>query len=312
MTFYREQIQIPSGHSFRVLRWENNLRDVEQVVSPVHSVRIGGEGTHWHYHQALELTLFVSGAGTRFVGDRIQPFRSGDLVLLGENLPHYWHTRGPSSGISVQWHFPTTHPFWAWPESEFLGTYFKAAARGVQYCGRSAELLSTRLHQLLETEGLDQLGLLFRILAASAAAPAREQCFISDNSFSLASETRHRTAMQAAIRFVLIHFREKFRLQRILEETRMSKPTFSRQFKKHSGKSLSDFVQQVRLDAVCHELAETDHPIIDVALGNGFSHLSFFNRVFRDALQCSPSEYRARARNSRNVNQPRTMGKRGF
>jgi AraC-like DNA-binding protein len=76
----------------------------------------------------------------------------------------------------------------------------------------------------------------------------------------------------------------------------MSKPTFSRQFKKHCGKTLSDFVQQVRLDAACHELAETDHPIIDVALGNGFSQISFFNRVFRRAIQCSPSEYRARTR----------------
>lgn len=296
MTFYREQIQISTGHSFRVLRWENNLRDVEQVISPLRSVRIGGEGTHWHYHQALELTLFLSGEGTRFVGDRIQPFKSGDLVLLGENLPHYWHTRGPSSGISVQWHFPTTHPFWALPESEFLGTYFKAAARGVQYRGRSAETLSAQLLQMVETEGLDRLGLLFRILAASAGAPARDQSFISANSFSLSSETRHQTAMQAAIRFVLIHFREEFRLQQILDETRLSKPTFSRQFKIHCGKNLSDFVKQVRLDAVCHELAETDHAIIDVALGNGFSQISFFNRVFRQAMQCSPSEYRARTK----------------
>ena len=173
MPFYREPIQIPKGHSFRVLRWQNNVRDVEQVISPLRSVRIGGEGTHWHYHQALELTLFISGEGTRFVGDRIQPFRGGDLVLLGETLPHYWHTRGPSTGISVQWHFPTTHPFWALPESEFLSTYFKAATRGVQYTGRSAELLRAQLHQMVETEGLDRLGLLLRILATSAAAPAR-------------------------------------------------------------------------------------------------------------------------------------------
>ncbi len=296
MTFYREQIQIPAGHSFRVLRWRDNLQDVEQVISPLRSVRIGGVGTHWHYHQALELTLFTSGEGTRFVGDRIQPFHSGDLVLLGENLPHYWHTRGPSAGISVQWHFPPTHPFWVFPESEYLGAYFKAAARGIQYTGRTAEMLRVQLHQLAEAEGLDRLGLLLRILAASAAAPARDQCFISENSFSLSAETRHQTAMQAAIRYVLIHFREDIRLQRILEETRMSKPTFSRQFKKHCGKTFSEFVRQVRLDAVCHELAETDHAIIDVALGNGISHISFFNRMFRRTMKCSPSEYRARAR----------------
>lgn len=296
MTFYREPIQIPIGYSFRVLRWRNNLREIEQVMSPLRSVRIGGEGTHWHYHQALELTLFTSGEGTRFVGDRIQPFRGGDLVLLGENLPHYWHTRGASTGISVQWHFPPVHPFWAFPESELLGVYFHAAARGVNYTGQTAEILSVKMHQLTELEGLDRLGLLLRILAISAAAPASDQAFISANSFSLAAATRHQTAMQAAVRFVLIHFREQFSLTRLLEETRMSKPTFSRQFKKHCGKTLSEFVQQVRLDAVCHDLAETDQPIIDAALANGFSQISFFNKVFRRAMKCSPSEYRERAK----------------
>lgn len=296
MTFYREQIQIPTGQSFRVLRWRDNLRDMEQVITPKRSVRIGGEGDHWHYHQALELTLFLTGEGTRFVGDRIQSFGSGDLVLLGENLPHYWHTRGPSTGISIQWHFPPPHPFWAFPESEFLDAYFKAATRGIQYAGRTAADLSARMHQLLETEGLDRLGLLLRIFAAGAAAPAGDQGFISANSLSLAAETRHQAAMRAAIRYVLIHFREEIRLPRILEEVRMSKPTFSRQFKAHCGKSLSEFVLQVRLDAVCHDLAETDHSIIDVALGNGFSQISFFNRVFRRAMKCSPSEFRAQAR----------------
>lgn len=296
MTFYREPIQIPTGSSFRVLRWSNNLREIEQVISPLRSVRIGGEGTHWHYHQALELTVFTSGQGTRFIGDRIQSFSTGDLVLLGENLPHYWHTRGPSAGISLQWHFPTAHPFWAFPETEFLGVYFRAATRGVHYTGHTSQVLNTLMHKLVECEGLDRLGLLFEILAISASAPATDQHFISANSFSLSAETRHQTAMQAAVRFVLMHFREQFSLPQILHETRMSKPTFSRQFKKHCGKTLSDFVQQVRLDAVCHDLAETDRPIVDIALVNGFSQISFFNKVFRRDIKCSPSEYRKRAK----------------
>lgn len=296
MTFLREPIQIPSGNSFRLLRWRNNLMEIEQVISPMRNIRIGGEGSHWHYHQALELTLFTSGTGTRFVGDRIQPFSGGDLVLLGENLPHYWHTSSASTGISLQWRFPPVHPFWAFPECEYLGPYFRAAARGVHYSGRTAEVLSEKMHQLTELEGVDRLGLFFRILSISASAPATDQSFISANSFSLSAETRHQTAMQSAIRFVLIHFREQFSLRQLLKETRMSKPTFSRQFKKHCGKTLSDFVQQVRLDAVCHELVETDHPIIDVALANGFSQISFFNKVFRRAMKCSPSDFRNQAK----------------
>jgi AraC-like DNA-binding protein len=72
----------------------------------------------------------------------------------------------------------------------------------------------------------------------------------------------------------------------------MSRPTFSRQFRIHSGKTLGQFLQQIRLDAACRELAETNKPIIDIALGVGFSQVSFFNRVFRRSFGFSPTDFR--------------------
>lgn len=294
MSAIREQIQLPPGHSFRLLHWRENLREVDLVLNPRESVRIEGEGTHWHYHPAIELTWFEAGSGTRFVGDRIQPFHAGDLVLLGGNLPHYWHLRGVSAGWSVQWCFPSTHAFWTFPEADALSGFFRSASRGIQFRGHTVNLLSSGLRELAGMTGLDRLGALLRLLARAAHTPAVDREFISANSFSLATESRHQTAMQAAIRFVLEHYRTPIRQRQLLSVTRMSKPTFSRQFKKHAGKTLNQLLQQVRLDAACCELLETDHAITDVALGNGFSQISAFNRMFRRANKCSPSEYRRR------------------
>lgn len=44
----------------------------------------------WHYHPELELLHIEQGSGTQFVGDSIQHFNSGDVLLIGSNLPHYW------------------------------------------------------------------------------------------------------------------------------------------------------------------------------------------------------------------------------
>jgi hypothetical protein len=68
------------GYSFRVLRWEENLRDGKLVLSPRQSLGIVGEGTHWHYHPALGLTWFEQGEGRalRCRSDRdVRPRRPG-------------------------------------------------------------------------------------------------------------------------------------------------------------------------------------------------------------------------------------------
>ena len=292
MVTIKEQIRIPDGQSFRLLRWNENLRDVELVLSAYHGISIAGEGAHWHYHPAFELTLFTSGEGTRFVGDQIHPFEQGDLVLLGANLPHYWHVRGPTSGLSIQWDFPASHPCWSFPEAAVLLPLIKAAARGIQFSGATAKALATQLLRLATLSGLHRLSSLFDILGTAAQAPACDQELLSLNSFSFSADSRHHDAMQAAIQFIVAHFRSEIRLQQLLAVTRLSKPTFSRQFKKHSGKSVREFLRQIRFDAVCHELATTHLPIVEVALECGFSQISVFNRLFRRMQGCSPSAYR--------------------
>ena len=294
MSLIREQIKLAAGQSFRLLRWQRNLRDVEWLLSPRRSERFGGEGAHWHYHEACELTFFTTGEGTRFVGDQIQPFHGGDLVLLGENLPHYWHTHGLSSGWSIQWHFPADHPFWSLPESRAIEPLLRSAARGVQFRAPTAAIVAPLFPQLAAADGLDRLALVLRVLAVAANAPPRERSFISADAFALAVESRHQVAMRDAIRFLLANFRGAIRLSDVLAAAHMSKPTFARQFKKHSGRTLGEFLQQVRLDAACRELAESDRPVTEVALGCGFTQISFFNRLFRRARHCSPTDYRHR------------------
>ncbi|WP_422925411.1 helix-turn-helix domain-containing protein [Singulisphaera sp. PoT] len=298
MRGHREPIHPPSGHSFRVLRWGKTLREVDVVIGPGQRVPIHGEGEHWHYHVAMELTLFTAGEGTRFVGDHIGRFSSGDLVLLGEKLPHHWHTHGSSTGISVQWEFSPGHPFWAFPETGSLGSLFKNSARGLRFSGGAAQTVSSGLHELLHTSGADQLGLLLRLLARLAAAGKSECATLSEHSFALPNTSEHQQAIAEAVRYLLANFRDEIRLEEVLDLTEMSKPTFTRQFKRHSGKTFSDFVSQVRLEAACRDLAETDRPVLEIAQSCGFSQLSFFNRLFRRIRQCTPTEYRNRMRQS--------------
>ena len=44
------------------------------------------------FHPDVELLLVVRGTGTRIVGDSIERFTPGDLVLIGEDVPHVWYS----------------------------------------------------------------------------------------------------------------------------------------------------------------------------------------------------------------------------
>ena len=290
----REQIVLPEGESFRVLRWSRSLSEVECVTASGTSQPVLGEGTHWHFHTEMELTLFTSGQGTRFVGDHIAAFGIGDLVLLGEKLPHYWHTAGRSSGISLQWHFPLSHPFWAFPESSRVSRLFQRASRGLHLSGKLALAAKDSLDRLarvgLGQAPLTRLALLLDLLGRLAGGSEEESVQLSQRSFAEPAELRHQQAISEAVRHLVSHFREAVRMEDLLRLTGMSRPTFARQFKQHCGRSFGEFLNGLRLQSACQR------SVLEIALESGFSQVSFFNRLFRKELSCNPTEYRRNQR----------------
>lgn len=294
----KETIRLPEGHSFRVLRWTRSLREVECVLDQGKTVPVVGEGAHWHFHVEMELTFIAKGQGTRFVGDHIGSFEQGDLVLIGEKLPHYWHCRGATSGVSVQWHFPESHPFWAFPELLGLRALFERAARGVIVGGQTAVEVKRLMLALIRGNGAGRLALLIGILSRLSESGESDCVPLSRRSFSLPAGRGYQKAISSAVRHLAAHFRESVRLEDLIALSGLSRSSFARQFKQHSGRSFSDFLNGLRMEAACRDLLQTGRSVMDIALASGFTQISFFNRLFRRMHGCSPSEFRKRSQST--------------
>ena len=291
----RENIGLPAGASFRLLRWTRSVARIEIVHGPGRASPALGSGDHWHYHPETELTLIQRGTGTRFVADQISLFDAGDLVLIGSNVPHYWHLRGTSSGLSLQWDFPPEHAFWGLPElAPHLQRLADASRRGLHIRGPSASLIRTRIEQLPSLTGMARLSAFLQLIETLAQCPQDDLRPIAPRPFSLQGTAQQQAAVRRAVSYIVAHYREPVRLQELLRLTGMSRATFARQFRRHAGKSFSRFLNQVRLQAVCRALRDSSDPVGSIALSHGFNQLSFFNRLFRREFKCCPTTWRTR------------------
>lgn len=65
------------------------------------------------------------------------------------------------------------------------------------------------------------------------------------------------------------------------------------------GTSYSEMVAEVRLDAACHLLAESNTRISDIALRLGYAGPSSFSRTFMRLMKIQPVTYRQQQRNGK-------------
>lgn len=287
-----EKIPFEPGQSFRLLRWTDNVREVDLCMPDGQTARLEGAGERWHFHPELELTLITKGQGRRFVGDHLASFEGPDLVLIGSNLPHYWSGLKASSGYALQFVLDGDHPLWQLAETSRLRSLNEFASHGAQLSGPIVE----RAHHLMQSiasggpvQGL--IGML-ELLSEIASVELGDMKRLSNTRFALADRDPHLATIARAVKYILENIQSEIRLEDLLKVTHMSKPTFCRQFKRHTGRTLVTFINEVRVDHARRLLIETTKPITEIAFDSGFTNLSHFNRQFRRVCDCSPRDLR--------------------
>jgi two-component system response regulator YesN len=66
----------------------------------------------------------------------------------------------------------------------------------------------------------------------------------------------------------------------------------TRVFKRETGMSISDYLQQQRIECAKGLLMKTAKSVSDIALTSGYSNLSYFSTIFKKATQMNPIDYR--------------------
>lgn len=248
---------------------------------------------HWHYHPEYELTWIVRGEGKRMAGDSIESFRDGDLVLLGSGLPHTWSSEKQArqkkllESVVIQF-----------PQSLFDGLIgcfeFTAIKKMMQQSSRglvfsiTAELTEL-LQSLPEKKGAERIAVLILLLEKLTQQKPR---VLSSADFTAVKGEENEKRINKVYSYVQQHFTRPVKLEKIAAYIHLSPSAFCKFIKRVSGKTFSDYVNDVRIAHACRLLTETDNTISAIAYASGFESLTYFNRVFLKKKKMTPVKYR--------------------
>jgi len=288
-----------SRPSYEAIQSEAGTSYFTRICGP-----IGHFQFSWHRHPEFELALVTEGRGRRYVGDSMAEFTAGDLVLLGPNLAHTWHS-DPADGrvkSRVIQFLPGVfgNLLQSVPELKAITALLSRSTCGLQAHGPTRDTCERLVLRIVDGVAEGSVGGWSRISDLITLLGTMADCGKLTELGSTpigngADERSERTVDQV---FALLH-RDPAHIPPQSEAARalgMSPASFSRFFRHEVGRTYVDCVQQIRIMAACRELMETDLPIIQVALDAGFDNLSNFNRRFRALRGMTPTAFRNQSR----------------
>jgi len=249
----------------------------------------------WHYHPEYELTYILRGNGKRLVGDSYENFDEGDLVLLGPLLPHTWFTEKRSKenyrAIVIQFSLNFIEPMLQYTEMADIRKLLKKADKGLRFSTQKSKELSVHLYQILHNKGVDSITSLLLLLQKLSNS---RTISLATPGFRPIKGNQNQQRINIVFQYVQQQFKNGISLREAASLIHLSQSAFCKFFKRISGKTFSDYVNDIRIAHACQLLIESDMLIEQIAYESGFDSLTYFNRIFLKKKETKPGSFRKR------------------
>lgn len=257
-------------------------------------------GTTWHYHPELELHYTIKGEGVRLVGDNISNFSEGELILLGQNLPHTWHCKeeyfqnDPDKNVEaiVLQFLPNClgNDFLQLPEVRHLSQLYEKAKRGMVIQHETRTQLTSLIRRASDSDNVDRIILLLTILKVLAETSDYKP-ITTANAFYRNDESEAER-LNVICAYTLSNYKKTISLDEIAEISNLTTTSFCRYFKIMTKKTYYDFLTQIRISHACRHILENHFSIPQISEECGFRNIASFYRQFKKVTGITPFTYK--------------------
>lgn len=247
-----------------------------------------------HQQETWELAYIITGAGIRIIGDVIENFSAGEVILIPPNVPHCWsfnkNVHDNEGKIENMCIFISPDFFenlkLYFPEFETLISEIQQNPNALSFSGEALKDLQDLIIKMSSQNKLEQLSSLLLILGKISSSKT------SNIVGSRAVKRKNEKKLQEIYMFILNNFHRNIELGTVAEIAGMPKSTFCLFFKKMTGKSFMAYLTDFRIESACQMLLKTKINISEICVASGFNDIPYFNRTFKKIKNMTPTEYR--------------------
>ncbi|MBO6187601.1 MAG: helix-turn-helix domain-containing protein [Prevotella sp.] len=251
-----------------------------------------------HNHEVFELNFVEHAPGVRrIVGDSNEIIGEYDLVLItSPDLEHVWEQNSCTSDdireVTIQFYldmsddgFLSRTPFIS------LRKMLLEARKGLAFPLSAIMRVYREIDSLSSVkDGFYAVMQFMSVLYELSRCPGART--LATSSFAKVEVESDSRRVLKVKNYIAKNYMDEIRLTTLAEIAGMSPSAFSRFFKLHTGRNLSEYIIEMRLGYASRMLVDTAKSIAEISYQSGFNNLSNFNRIFRKRKGCSPSEFR--------------------
>jgi len=249
------------------------------------------EGINVHAHP--ELCAVVRGRVEMITSGEPLQLRSGNVLLVA---PHMYHeSRATGRSADMIWMSATPNHMGCSLArvdatgliSTLGGIDFLTFEPGHRMLNRViGECLARREGWLSASKGL--LALL--LVEALRRLDTHGRVIPPSDEWSAAEIVTHEARL-----YIQRNYRHGLTLADVAHHVGLSTNYLATLFKQKVGRTIIDFLTEVRIEEAKHLLTETDAKVAEIAEQVGYHSPYYFSRAFKKAVGCSPRTYRERA-----------------
>ncbi|MCH3883565.1 AraC family transcriptional regulator [Tenacibaculum aquimarinum] len=248
----------------------------------------------WHFHPEVEMVYVNKGKGRRHIGNHLSYFNNSQLILIGSNLPHNGFVdRLTSKGKEtlVQFHPELLgNTLNSIPEMKNILQLLERAKNGILFKSEIKKVVGPKIEKLPKHEGIKRFTKLLEILELLALTD--DYTLLNENGYVFEIQPQDTDKIDKILKYVNKNFQSQITLDQIADVANMTVPAFCRYFKKVTGKTFTQFVNEYRVFYASKLLTESQSSVTDICFECGFNNFSHFNKVFNDVIGKSASKYR--------------------